>query len=487
MTRKSPQRKEVLLSRSHNEHHIDREASDIVYDPSKHRRVLSNSKNRQTKNKFFKKKYLFFIPLILLLPVLLIVFNIISSGQRIIQRNSGIGAVSLKNDFDTTQLKGEGEGRINILLLGIGDTNHEAANLSDTNMVLSIDPVNKDVAMVSLPRDMYVSIPGYGYDKLNAAHLLGEEQKDGGGPEMAKKVVENIIDQKIHYYIKTDFSGLVKAIDLLGGVDINVEENIYDNNYPCDKNANYSCVFSIKKGINHLDGNTALKYARSRYSTSDFDRARRQQQVLISAKDKALQVGNLFNAIKISQLLDTMGDHVRTDLSLDEIRKLAQITKDISQNKIINVVVDDSPESFLVSGTADNGAYILRSKTGNWVALQKYMRGIFIDHYIKQENARIIVKNGTTKPGYAKLTADDLASFGYNIVGYEDADNNEYTKSKIIDYTNNSKSVTIKYLKNRFGADATTQQSVSTDSSTNTSSQYDIEIIIGSDYNINNE
>lgn len=487
MKRNTIERKETHSQRFYQAHHIDKQASEIVYDPTRHRRVINTSSNKNNKKNFLKKKYLLFIPLLALLPALFIVFHIISSGQRIIQRNSGIGAVSLKNNFDTTQLKGEGEGRVNILLLGIGDTNHQAANLSDTNIVLSLDPINKDIAMVSLPRDLYVSIPGYGYDKLNAAHLFGEEQKDGSGPDLAKKVVESIIGQKLHYYIKTDFSGLVKAIDILGGVDINVEESIYDNNYPCDYNENLSCVFSITKGVNHLDGKTALKYARSRYSTSDFDRAHRQQQILVSAKNKALQVENIFNIVKISQLLDNMGDHVRTDLSLDEIRKLGQITKDINQDKIINVVIDDSPESFLVSGQANNGAYILRSKTGNWVSLQKYMRSIFIDHYIKQENARIMIKNGTSKPGYAKLIADDLASFGYNVVGYETADNSEYTKTKIINHSGNSDPISLKYLKNRFQADVTTQQNSSIEPSNNTSSPYDIEIIIGSDYNISNE
>ncbi|MDP2696127.1 MAG: LCP family protein, partial [bacterium] len=379
-------------------------------------------------------------------------------------------------------LKGEGEGRVNILLLGVGDPAHAGADLTDTMIVISLDPRTNDVAMLSIPRDLYVKISGYGSDRINAAHSLAEMKKRGTGPDLAKKTVSETLDIPIHYYVRIDFTGLKKAVDTVGGVDINVEKDLYDPYYPCDRNENLQCVFRVKKGLVHMDGAMALKYARSRETTSDFDRARRQQQVLTALRDKALQLSTISNPGKISGLIDIMGSHIKTDLALWEINKLAEISKKVDAAKIINKVLDNSPDNYLRDANI-NGAYVLLPKTGNFKAIQAFVRSIFVDSYIKQEDAKIQVENGTARSGLASQAADLLKSFNYNVVGIASADRSNYQATVIYDYTNGAKPYTIKYLENRFDAKA-----IKTDPPKNqdgsSSLPYDIKIIIGANYQL---
>ncbi len=204
-------------------------------------------------------------------------FKGLSAAHKIISRSNG-GAPALVGSLDPTKLKGEGDGRINILVLGIGGVGHEAPTLSDTMLVLSIDPQTKDTAMLSIPRDLYVKIPATGkyatqYSKINAANAYG-------GPELAAKVVSSVIGVPIHYYILVDFSGFRQAVDAVGGVDVTVGKAIYDPEYPCDNEKGGYCPFSVAAGPQHMNGTVALRYARSRKSTSDFDRAARQQQII---------------------------------------------------------------------------------------------------------------------------------------------------------------------------------------------------------------
>src|SRR5664279_3282734 len=153
------------------------------------------------------------------------------AGKHIIGKSSG-GAPGLLGTVDLTKLKGEGDGRVNILVMGIGGAGHDGPNLSDTMMVMSLDPKTKDVAMLSIPRDLYVKIPGHGSGKINAANAYG-------GPALAEQVVENVIGVPIHYYAVMDFSGFKQAVDAVGGVDINVAAPLYDPEFPCDNDRGY--------------------------------------------------------------------------------------------------------------------------------------------------------------------------------------------------------------------------------------------------------
>jgi LCP family protein required for cell wall assembly len=398
--------------------------------------------------------------------------------NRIIARNNSGSAPALAGDIDPTKLRGEGDGRINILLLGIGGPGHQGSDLSDTVMVVSIDPRTKDVAMLGIPRDLYVPIPGYGSAKINAAHAYGEQHKSsGGGPALAKKTVEQLLDLPIHYYARVDFSGFKKAVDAVGGVDLTVDKAIYDPYFPADRGDGYK-PFSVKAGYQHMKGDLALQFVRSRYTTSDFDRASRQQKVMLALRDKTLSVGTLTNPAKISGLIDAIGNHARTDLQLHEIKKLAEIAKDIDASKVINKVLDTSSDGLLVNSTI-GGGYVEVPKAGlnNFSEIRQFVHSIFVDNYLKEEGATIEVQNGTSRPNLAANVSKLLKGYGYNVERALSADNQNYPSTIIYDYTDGKKPYTIRYLENRFNVKA--RKANPPNDGTPTSN---IKIILGSDY-----
>jgi len=393
---------------------------------------------------------------------------------------------------DLTKLKGEGDGRVNIALLGIGGGDHAGGNLSDTIMIASLDVKTKDVAIVSVPRDLYVKIPGYGYDKINAAHAYGEKYNyKGGGGALAKETFEQNLGVPIHYYARIDFDGFKKAIDVVGGIDITNKTTLYDSEYPCDNNQYKSCGYTLKPGQYHMNGLQALKYARCRKGTcgDDYGRAARQQEVLVALRKKALSLGTLSNPAKIASLIDVIGDNFKTDLSFNEIKKLVGLGKDIDPTKIISKVLTNNPNDgttpLVQNGTIGGASVVIPTAgVGNFTAIKAFMRSLFVDNYIKTENAKLEVLNGTSKAGLAATTATLLKGYAYNVVNVGSADATSYTTSVIYDYTNGKKPSTIKYLENRFGVKAqkATAPAATTNADGTTSVVPDIRLIIGSDY-----
>ncbi|HUC20080.1 MAG TPA: LCP family protein, partial [Candidatus Polarisedimenticolaceae bacterium] len=186
------------------------------------------------------------------------------------------------NPFGFGKLKGEDQGRINIMMLGVGDPGHAGENLSDTNLLISLDTRSHAVAVISIPRDTRVKIPGYGSGKINSAHAKG-------GIPTAKATMETNLGVPVHYYVKANFSGLRQVVDAVGGVDVNNTTLLSDSDYPCDNNQYKKCGFKLAPGNHHLDGATALKYVRCRKGTcgDDFGRAARQQEVMQAIRAKA--------------------------------------------------------------------------------------------------------------------------------------------------------------------------------------------------------
>jgi LCP family protein required for cell wall assembly len=410
-------------------------------------------------------------------------FHGLLAVNKIIQKG-GPGAPALNGIIDPTKLKGEGDGRVNILVLGIGGAGHDGPNLSDTIMVWSIDPKTKTAAGLSIPRDLYVKIPGHGYGKINAANAYG-------GPTLAAKTVANVIGVPIHYYAIVDFAGFKQAVDAVGGVDINVDQAIYDPQYPCDdgtKFANMLCPFKIAAGQQHMNGALALKYSRSRHSTSDFDRAARQQKVLVALRAKALQVSTLTNPVKLTALIDAIGDHFKTSLQPNEIQKLAKIAKDVDTSKVITKVLDTSgPDSLLVDGSGQiaGAGSIELPRAGNfdYSDIQDFVKNIFVDSYIVDENARIEVQNGSGFSGVAAAVVKSLKAAHYNVSDPLNAPST-YSQTVIYDYTGGKKPYTINYLERRFGVKAQRAPAPSPSAGANgqTVAAPEIRIILGSNY-----
>lgn len=427
--------------------------------------------------------------LLVLLAGLIIVGGIFAYKVYAAMRAFGSGNVAPALTGDLTKLKGEGDGRVNIALLGVGGGDHDGADLSDTIIVASLDVKTKEVAMISVPRDLYVKIPGYGYEKINAANAFGEKYKyDGGGGALAKKTLENVLGVPIHYYARIDFDGFKRAVDIVGGVDITNKSTLIDNSYPCDANQWKVCGYKLTPGTYHMNGSQALKYARCRKGTcgDDYGRAARQQEVLVALRKKALSIGTLSNPAKVASLIDVFGADFKTDLSLAEIKKLVEIGKDVDTSKMINKVLTNNPTDGtapLVKNGSIGGASVVvpTAGVGNYKAIQAFVRSIFVDSYIKSESAKIEIQNGTTKAGLAASTAELLKSYQYNVINVASADKTTYTTTVIYDYTDGKKPITLTYLENRFGVKAV-KANLPTATGGQTTTSPDIRIILGSSY-----
>lgn len=369
--------------------------------------------------------------------------------------------------------KGE---RVNVLLLGIDKRQGEEGPWrTDTMILVTADPKSKTAGMLSIPRDLYVEIPGYGEGRINTAHFLG-------GPELAKKTVQYNLGVPVHYYARIDFWGFEKLIDTLGGITVEVEEEIRDNRYP-DNNYGYMSIY-IPAGVQHMDGDMALKYARTRHGGSDFARIKRQQKVLLAIRDQALRLNLL---PKLPALMKTTSDAVQTDLQPGEILALASIGARIKQENIRGAAID---EFMTFPVTTPEGAQVLWP---NRELIGKLIEELFgspqpiverqSEEAIKlaQEGAKIAVQNGTTTSGLARQVAIFLQQRGYQIINVSDAERSDYSKTVIVDYT--GKNYTIALLAELFHVEA---ENVRRSPNPN-SSQVDIRLILGSDFELPTE
>lgn len=344
----------------------------IESDESTENLVIKNSSPSvaKPKRKHYKKIFtgVFFI---LVALASFYIYKIVHAVSRITSENpqSKVSFFQLPK-ITNNQLEGEADDQINMLIIGIGGKTHIAGSLADTIMLASISPKSSKIHLVSIPRDMLVPIPNVKgtYDKINAIHSLGDNDarfKAVGGPKLLIQTLEPILGVKIPYYFRADFSGFEKLVDSVGGITVNVEKNIDDLSYPAPNMKDYE-PFHIKAGSQKINGKTALKYARSRHSTSDFDRARRQQQVLQALKDKALSVGVLSNPTKIVEFIDIAGEHLKTNLQITQISHLISLIKNIDADHVSNLVLDSSESSPLTPGGCNGYCLMPKAGMGNY-------------------------------------------------------------------------------------------------------------------------
>jgi len=369
----------------------------------------------------------------------------------------------------------EGDRRINILLLGIGGGEHDGPNLTDTMIVVSIDPKNGEVAMLSVPRDLYIKTDEFDSKKINSIYYLGKSYYDSEekGLELIKETVSDFLGIPIHYFVLADFDGFVEIIDMLGGVDIEVEESINDPYYPDEDMMEYE-GFEIEKGFYTMNGETTLKYARSRKTTSDFDRAKRQQDIIVAVRDKVMEKENFLNIRKIAQIINTLSDNIKMDLQISEIEELTKIIRNIDKNKISMKVIDDDVGGLVYADRIDE-MYVLLPNDKTLKEVHDFVRQYFKDPFIVSEDARIVVKNGTKQNGLANNLANELTSFGYNVIETSNAEDRDYSQTFIYDYSGGKKKFTVNFLGEKLN-DAPIIELNSENEGC------DIEIIVGDDY-----
>lgn len=357
--------------------------------------------------------------------------------------------------------------RINILLLGYGGPGHEGPFLTDSIMLLSIRPASHEAIMVSLPRDLWVKVPalprnGSMGSKLNSAYAIGTDHKNypnvrsewktaTGGGDLAAATVSQITGQQVSYWVGVDFKAFRDLVNALGGVEVNVPTTLDDRRYPRGE-TNGTMHIHFNPGRQQFDGERALQYARSRESTSDFDRSRRQQLIMLAVRQRAFSL----NAIpRLLSLLGALQDNVRTNLRPGELQQLADLAPQIKDSDVRRVAIDTS--NFLHSGYAA-GQYILQPLDPTFGALQRYIAAALPDRpaltaqvaiQVQDGSRRYWLPYGTGTP--ASIVSTLLQSVGWNATrgpGFSRL----VTKTEIRDGSGGAAAATVNWLQWYFDA-----------------------------------
>jgi len=387
-------------------------------------------------------------------------------------------------------LLGEENGRINILLLGRAGNHYPGKNLTDTIMILSINTKERKVALLSLPRDLYVEIPGTElFIKLNALYQYGLSNGDGIRP--LRTAIENITGEEIHYFFTLDFDGFEKVVDALHGISVDVVRDFYDPRYP-GKNYSYE-TFEIKKGWQTLDGATTLKYVRERHNDpdGDFGRAKRQQQVISAIKEKAFSLGTLFNIVMINNILHVLGESVQTDMPPTDMEGLLTIIRTLDTKNITTFVVDAWKKESLLRVShvvvGDVSAFILVPRIGTWNEIRDVSNHIFHLEDIKLRRKQIESEHAsltliTTLQN--KEIAQKIETYLLEEVGFEKVEisitslENIEEKSMIQDRTNMRKPFSLDELLKKLSLEKCGTLPLPSSSPTTTT---DFSLIIGQD------
>jgi polyisoprenyl-teichoic acid--peptidoglycan teichoic acid transferase len=330
-------------------------------------------------------------------------------------------------------------GRTTVLILGLDVRPGAQALRSDSIIVLTVNPQTGSAGMLSVPRDMAVRDPMTGETvKVNTIYGLGEIRGyPGGGPEYMRQTLSELTGYPIDYYVTINFDGFKQIIDLINGIEIDVPRDIIDKKYPTEDYGTEELF--IPKGQQHMDGELALKYARTRHADSDSGRAARQQQVIMAIKDKVTQPGQMAALLpRIPGLTIAMANSVQTDMPMERAIALARALDKANLDNVTRVVVD----SKMGKVTDDQKwGYLL---TPDMNKLRAAAAAIFADapaglsseevarQVIQAEAARIRVLNGTLEKGLAAKTQAKLITNGFNVTTVGNADNADYADTWLV-------------------------------------------------------
>ncbi|MFA6973760.1 MAG: LCP family protein [Parcubacteria group bacterium] len=384
--------------------------------------------------------------------------------------------------------------RINILLLGIAGKGKPGQFLTDTMMIMSIDRKTNRVAFLSIPRDLFVTIPKANFSsKINGVYQFGLNRQDD--PDSSAKidplmsVIKNITGLDMDYYAVLNFDGFRQAIDDIGGVNIVSERDLFDARYP---GPNYSYeTFELKKGFHTLDGATALKYARERHNDpqGDFGRAKRQQQIMQATKNKIFSASTLFNPIALNNLLNTLGDNLVTNITSAEIGNFLELAKKLDTQNITNVVLDAWNKDSLLKIVHIGPASVLIPRAGNYSEVQDLAQNIFDLNVLQRKREEIAKEDATiaiiNRSGVSQITAkiqkllrENLDYKNVTVIHSSGKDLAE--QSTVFDLTNGTKPFTANELVTKLPATIAYSKNVPA-LNTEQAAKFDIIVVIGKD------
>jgi LCP family protein required for cell wall assembly len=376
----------------------------------------------------------------------------------------------------------DGASRVTLLAMGLDYRDWatgEGPPRTDTMILFTVDPLNKTAGMLSVPRDLWVNIPGSKYGKINTAYQLGEAYKlPGGGPELAMKTVSELLGVPIDYYAQVDFGAFIRFIDEIGGVKVELTEPIKvdllgDNTQK-----------KLKPGIQVLPGDITLAYARARNTEGgDFDRAQRQQQVITAIRNRMLEKDNLLNVIsKAPALYSELSGGIHTNLTLEQTIRLAWLAAQVPSDKIKNAIIGPDQVNFFKSPDGldalkplPDQIRILRDDIfAESVPVSPSASSMSSAELMQAEGAKVSVLNGSTTNGMAASTMEFLKTQNVNVTTTGNAES-IYNATTIFDYT--GKPYTLKFLMELMGINATRIYS-----RYDPTSQVDLVVIVGTDW-----
>lgn len=318
---------------------------------------------------------------------------------------------------------------VTVLLLGSDQRERQSHWRTDTIILVAVNTRSHTAGLLSVPRDLWVYIPTHGYERINTAELWGELGKyPGGGSALIKKTMEYNLGLPVHYYVRVGFQGFIKIIDTLGGVTVEVDCPLSDR-FPDQDSPTGFYDLDLSPGIYHMDGKEALYYSRSRLSTSDYDRSRRQQKVIKGIWQQALRLDIL---PKIPQLWQALSDSFQTDLSLEQVLTLAYLGTQMEPQNIHGHFIDGT----MVTGwiTPQGAQVLLPNYEKIRQVVDQFLAPPPLD-LVWAEGARVEVLNGTDLADWTALVASRLRWQGVQVVSTGPADRFDYQESLIIDYT----------------------------------------------------
>ena len=384
-------------------------------------------------------------------------YHVVSSGNAILSglnNSSFFGELASFIQSGDKKLVGEKEDRVNILLVGIGGEGHEGGQLADTLIIANIKPSTNEVALLSIPRDLIVNIPGYGDRKINNANAFGEQDNlPGGGAAFTARILSSTLNISIPYYVRIDFSGFKQIVDDVGGVEIDVERAFTDSQYPTLNYGFQTLVF--KKGVQRMDGERALKYVRSRHGNngegSDFARSRRQQKVLLALKDKILSLQLLTNPEATSKVADDLGKHIATNLKLWEILRLRSYATKIGNGEVTAKVLENTEGGMLKAAEGLDGAYILVPRSKDFSEIQTFIDHIFEYAPINSEKARVDLFAPFSSAKEIEKVKNALEPWGVQVVVRRESIKGTLgTLPLLKDFSRGSKNQTLKLIQQTF-------------------------------------
>lgn len=446
-----------------------------AYDPRDYHRGVG-ARGTIVKRGFFERlgQRLHFKRLAMVFAVLALIAGGWLGGKFLYNAHKLFGG-NILGILSSTKLRGEDQGRVNILLAGnsADDPGHSGAKLTDSIMVVSLDTKNNKAFLLSVPRDLWVRVPGDGHEKINAAYLAGEASKfsRSGYPEGGMGMLEQIVSENlgipIHYYALIDYNAFRQAVDAVGGIDIVVKSNdprgLYDPNIDWQTKGP---LVKLSNGPQHLNGRQALDLARARgdsyysygFAGSDFTRTEHQRQMLVALKNKAISAGVLANPARLSSLSDSIGNNVTTDFKVSEVRRLYDISRQIDSSQIKSLSLNNADgKNLLTSYTSPRGESALIPALGvdNFTAIKSFLRRQTSTDPVVQESATVVVLNATDISGLATKARTKLAARNLTVVRVGDAAAKQ-SSTTIIDNSGGKKPASSRALMQLYGSRVTT-------------------------------